>query len=79
MNSAQIVMFLFLLVCCICYYKEVRTLIFIGILVGGTLGAGVPSFWGNNDVVSPTAGFFSMIGSLLGLLAAIKIGEFYEE
>ena len=48
---------------------------FLGIFIGSSLGAGVPLLWGNDDIASPTAAFFSIIGGTIGLLVAVKIAE----
>ncbi len=51
-----------------------KTLIWIGVFVGGTIGAYIPALWGNYDVLSLSSIFFSMIGGLAGIWLGWKLG-----
>lgn len=57
---------------------KMKLIIFLGLFFGSTIGGAVPMLWGNYDFISPTSAFFSLIGSVVGLLAAIKIIDFFE-
>jgi hypothetical protein len=54
-----------------------KTFIWIGVLVGGSVGAYVPALWGNYDVLSLSSIFFSMVGGLAGIWAGWRLGQMF--
>jgi len=52
---------------------ETKTLIWIGVFVGGTVGGAIPMLWGA-DLTSISSIFFSMLGGLAGIWLGWKLG-----
>ena len=52
-----------------------KTLIWIGILVGSTLGSLVPMLWGGDVLVSISSIVWSTIGGLLGIWGGYKLSQ----
>ncbi len=53
-----------------------KTLIYLGLFVGSTVGSFVPLLWGA-DLFSLSSVLCSTIGALLGIWAGYKIGQAY--
>jgi ABC-type antimicrobial peptide transport system permease subunit len=53
-----------------------KTLVFIGLTVGSTVGGYVPSLW-HASYFSFSGILFSVIGGIAGIIAAFKIREWY--
>ena len=51
-----------------------KSLIWIGVFVGGTVGGALPLLWGA-DVTSMSAILLSTVGGLVGIWAGWKLGE----
>jgi hypothetical protein len=54
-----------------------KTLIWIGMFVGSTTGAYLPSLWGSDGLVSISSIVFSTIGALAGIWAGWKAADFF--
>ncbi len=50
-----------------------KTLIWIGMFVGGSIGAYVPALWGDFSLFSMASIFFSMVGGLGGIWLGWKL------
>lgn len=57
---------------------DMKTAIFIGTVVGSTLGGMMPMLWGDTNLISFTSLTLSFVGSVLGFLAGVKIGGLFE-
>jgi len=53
-----------------------KTLIWIGVFVGSTVGGFLPSLWGDN-AFSFSAIIFSTIGGLLGIWGGFKLSKMF--
>lgn len=53
-------------------------LIWIGITVGGLVGAYIPVLWGDHNFLGAASILFSAVGSLAGLWLGYKIGKSVE-
>ena len=51
-----------------------KTLVWLGLFVGSTLGAYVPAIW-NVGVFSYSSAVFSALGGLLGIWMGFKLGN----
>jgi len=51
-----------------------KTLVWIGIIIGSTVGGWVPTLWGA-ELLSFSAVIGSLVGGLLGIWAAYKISQ----
>jgi hypothetical protein len=51
-----------------------KSLIWIGVFVGGTAGAYLPALWGNTNALSLSSIALSMIGGLAGIWLGWKLG-----
>jgi len=51
-----------------------KTLIYIGLFLGSTVGAYVPTLWGG-DVLSLSSIALSGVGGILGIWLAFRLGE----
>lgn len=54
-----------------------KTLIWIGILVGGTIGGWIGALMTHGNWFSLTSILLSGVGSLAGIWAGYKIGKYY--
>ncbi len=52
-----------------------KTLIWIGIFVGSTIGSFIPSLWGV-DLLSLSSMFWSAMGAVAGIWAGYKLGNY---
>jgi len=53
-----------------------KTLVWIGLGVGSTVGSLIPALWGGNALVSISSIFFSGVGSIVGIWAGWKLGDY---
>ena len=53
-----------------------KSLIWIGVFVGGTVGGAIPMLWGS-DMLSMSSIFLSMVGGLAGIWAGFKLGQMF--
>lgn len=51
-----------------------KTLVWIGMAVGSTIGSYIPSLWGSG-VFSMSSIFFSAIGAIAGIYIGFKLGQ----
>lgn len=52
-----------------------RKLIWLGVAVGGTAGAYLPTLWGDADVFGVTSILMSAVGSIIGLWLGFKTAK----
>ena len=53
-----------------------KSLIWIGVFVGGSVGGAIPLLWGA-DMLSLSSIFLSMVGGLAGIWAGFKLGQMF--
>lgn len=53
---------------------SIKTLIFIGMMIGSIIGGYIPSLWGA-DIFSMWSLVLSAVGGLLGIWAGFKLGN----
>ncbi len=54
-----------------------KLFIWLGLIVGSTLGGLVPMLWGD-DLISIAGIALSMVGGIVGILAGYKLGQSFE-
>ena len=52
-----------------------KTMIWIGLGIGGTVGGALPYFWGDYGLFSFSSIILSTIGGLIGIWAGYKLGK----
>jgi hypothetical protein len=60
-----------------CYNSGMKTIIWIGITIGGTVGSWLGAIPDGGNWLGGWSILGSLIGSILGLWAAYKIGHYY--
>ena len=51
-----------------------KTLIWIGLFVGSTIGGWIPSLWGD-DFLTMSSVLLTAVGGLIGVWAGFKLGQ----
>lgn len=51
-----------------------KTLVWIGMAIGSTVGGYIPSIWGSG-IFSMSSIFFSAVGAITGIYAGYKLGQ----
>ena len=52
-----------------------KTLIWIGVGVGGTIGGALPYLWGNYNFLSFSSVILSAVGGIIGIWVGYQIGK----
>ncbi|MDE2188407.1 MAG: hypothetical protein KGJ35_01615 [Patescibacteria group bacterium] len=55
-----------------------KTLIWIGLMVGSTVGSCIPMLWqGTNGLLSMSSIFLSAVGGIAGIWAGFKVADYF--
>ena len=54
-----------------------KTLIWIGLGVGSTVGSIIPELWGSSAFLSMSSIFLSGVGGILGIWAGWKMADYF--
>jgi hypothetical protein len=54
-----------------------KTMIWLGAGVGGTVGGCIPYFWGNYSFLSFSSLILSAIGGIIGIWAGYQLGKMF--
>jgi len=61
----------------IIYGMSRKTLVWIGLGVGSTVGSFIPGLWGGNVLISISSIFFSGVGGIVGIWAGWKVANYF--
>lgn len=61
----------------IIYTMSRKTLVWIGLGVGSTVGSLIPALWGGSALISISSIFFSGVGGILGIWAGWKAADYF--
>ena len=56
-----------------------KLMIYIGITIGGGIGAFLPTLWGDTNLLSGWSILGTLVGSIAGLFLGYKVGKFINE
>lgn len=54
-----------------------KTLVWIGLGLGSTVGSLIPALWGGSALVSFSSIFLSAVGGIVGIWAGWKMSEYF--
>jgi len=54
-----------------------KTLVWIGLGVGSTVGSIIPMFWGADGLISMSSVFLSAVGGVVGIWAGWKASNYF--
>jgi uncharacterized membrane protein YeaQ/YmgE (transglycosylase-associated protein family) len=57
---------------------KVKLVIFLGLFFGSSIGGSLPMLWGDTDLLSFTSLIFSLIGTIIGFLIALRIIKYLD-